>query len=126
MHHVIVPPNWTQLLKNSGKLVTTEQYDLSKAWFEGLNDPSADTILETPTYSDPVSSLQDSISRSQAATASNKGDLNESTNSVAHEGDNSTNQHAIPMLDSIPVSEGDHSLGMPDCGLTVIWTSVVS
>ena len=35
-HHMCdltVPPNWAQLVQNSSKLVTTEQYDLTKTWF---------------------------------------------------------------------------------------------
>ena len=51
VHHMLnltVPPNWAQLVKNYSELVTTEQYDLTKTWFEGQDDPTADTTLQPP------------------------------------------------------------------------------
>ena len=48
MRDLKVPPNWAQLIKNSSELLTTEQYDLTKTWFEGQDDPTADTTLQSP------------------------------------------------------------------------------
>ena len=48
MHDLTVPPNWDQLVQNSIELVTTEQYDLTKTWFEGQDDPTADNTLQPP------------------------------------------------------------------------------
>ena len=48
MRDLTVPPNWAQLVQNYSELVTTEQYDLTKTWFEGKNDPTADTTLQPP------------------------------------------------------------------------------
>ena len=61
---ITVPPNWAKLVKNSSELVTTEQYNLSKTWFGGQDDPSADTVLQTPAVLDSVSALQNTIERS--------------------------------------------------------------
>ena len=48
MRHLTVPPNWAQLVQNFSELVTTEQYDLTKTWFKGQDDPTADTTLQSP------------------------------------------------------------------------------
>ena len=45
MRDLTVPPNWAQLVQNASELVTTDQYDLTKTWFEGQYDPTADTTL---------------------------------------------------------------------------------
>ena len=42
------PPNRAQLVQNYSELVTTEQYYLTKTWFKGQDDPTSDTILQTP------------------------------------------------------------------------------
>ena len=63
MRELTFPPNWAQLVHNSSELVTTEQYDLTKTWFEGQDDPTADTTLQ-PTDNDALYNLQGTISRS--------------------------------------------------------------
>ena len=65
MRDLTVPPNWDQIVQNSSELVTTEQYDLTKTWFEGQDDPSADTTLQ-PSDDDALYNLQGTINRSQA------------------------------------------------------------
>ena len=65
MRDMIVTPNWAQLVQNSSELVTTEQYDLTKTWFKGQDDPTADTTLK-PTDNDALSNLQGINTRSQA------------------------------------------------------------
>ena len=40
MRDLTVLPNWAQLVQNSSELVTTEQYDLTKTWFERQDDPA--------------------------------------------------------------------------------------
>ena len=69
MQDLAVPPNWYQLVQNSSELVTTEQYELTKTWFEGQDDPTADTILTTPD-DDVLSNIQGTINRYQAETFS--------------------------------------------------------
>ena len=71
MRDLKVLPNWAQLVQNSSELFTTEQYDLTKTWFEGQDDPTADTTLQLPdNYA--LSNLQGTINRSQAETFSSE------------------------------------------------------
>ena len=136
MRNLTVPSNWAQLVKNSSELVTTEQFDLTKTWFEAQDDPAADTILETPADNDQLSNLENTISRSQAETFSNEGDLDSPILNTANEGDSSSpdtvneggsdqpirrmqwtaeiDQESEPPSDSATVSEGDEALGMPE------------
>ena len=72
MRNLTVPPNWYQLVQNSSELVTTEQYDLTNTWFEGQDDPTADTTLQPPD-DDALSNLQGNITRYQAETFSREG-----------------------------------------------------
>ena len=69
MRDLKVPPNWAQLVQNSSELVATEQYDLTKAWFEGQDDPTANNTLQ-PLDNDALSNLQGTITRSQDETIS--------------------------------------------------------
>ena len=85
MRDLTVPPNWAQLVHNSSELVTTEQYDLTKTWFKGHDDPTADTTLQPP-YNDALSNLQGTITRSQAETFSSQGSTVTSTNTTPSEG----------------------------------------
>ena len=64
MRHLTVPPNWSQLVQNSSELVTTEQYDPTNTWFEGQDDPTANTTLQ-PSDDDALSDVQGTITRSQ-------------------------------------------------------------
>ena len=89
MRDLTVPPNWTQLVQNSSDLVTTEQYELTKIWFEGQDDPTADTTLQQPD-NDALSNLQRTITRYQAETFSSKGATVTSTNITPSEGVNVT------------------------------------
>ena len=81
MLDLTVPPKWAQIIQNSSELVTTEQYDLTKTWFEVQDDPTADTILQTP-YDDALSNLKGTINRSQAETISSKGATVNPTNAT--------------------------------------------
>ena len=89
MRDLTVPPNWAQLVQNSSELVTTDQYDLTKTWFEGQDYPTADTILQTP-YDDALSNLQGTIYRYQAEMFSNEGATVNPTNTTPTEGVNIT------------------------------------
>ena len=81
MRNLTVPPNWAQLVKNSSELVTTDQYDLTKTWFEGQDDPTADTTLQPPD-NDALSNLQGNITRSQSEHFSSEGAIVTSTNTT--------------------------------------------
>ena len=82
MRDLKVPPNLAQLVQNSSQLVTLEPYDLTKAWFEGQDDPTADTILQ-PLDNDALSNLQGTITRSQDETFSSEGATVTSTNTTS-------------------------------------------
>ena len=79
MRNLTVPHNWAQWVKKLSELVTTEQFDLTKTWFEGQDNPSAGTILETASEASHVSNLHQAINRSQANTAPNEGDRDDAT-----------------------------------------------
>ena len=81
MLNLTVPQNWAQLVQNSSELVTTEQYDLTKTWFEGQDDPTANTTLQ-PLDNDALSNLQGTITRSQAETFSGNGTAVTSANTT--------------------------------------------
>ena len=137
MRDLTVPPNWAQLVQNSSELITTEQYDLTKTWFEGNGNPTADTILQTP-YDDALSNLQGTINRSQSETFSRDGATVNTTNTTPNEGVNITpNERVVDttyegetgsadnqgvkwdsaLNEATPatstVSEGGYALGMP-------------
>jgi hypothetical protein len=137
MRNLTVPSNWAQLVKNSSELITTEQYDLTKTWFEGQDDPSADTILQ-PTTDDAVSNLHGRINQSQANSMSNNEDAATTPNegdavTTSNEGDaiskddissteynfrnlrwtDDSDQQSQTRPDVTAVSEGDEILGMP-------------
>ena len=57
MQDMTVPPNRDQLVSNSSELDRTEQYDITKTWFEGQYDPSANTIIQTPPDDDTLSNI---------------------------------------------------------------------
>ena len=78
MRNLSVPPNWAQLVRNSSELVTTEQFDLTKTWFEAQSDITADTVLQTP-VDDLLINLHDTIERSQSQTMLNEGADDSST-----------------------------------------------
>ena len=119
MRDLTVPSNWAHLVANSRELVTTEQYDLIKTWFEGEDDPSTDTIIQPP-IDDPLSNLHNAINLSHADTMSNEGE----SDSTSNEGGSDLpafrqlrwadelDKNTAP-VDSTPVSEGDEALGMP-------------
>ena len=137
MRELTVPPNWADLVANSSELVTTEQFDLTKTWFEGQSDISADTVLEGSPDNDSLANLHNTIESSQAATMSNEGDMTDPPNSNTNEGDmispaTTSNEggSSLPVLrrlrwadelekapstlsDPTLVSEGDNDLGMP-------------
>jgi len=79
MRNLTVPSNWDQLVKNSSELVTTEQFDLTKTWFEGQDDPTAGTIQETTTETTPLSNLHQAIICSAAEADANEGGRNDAT-----------------------------------------------
>ena len=87
MQYMKVPPKWAQLVQNSSELVTTEQYDLTKTWFEGKDDPTSDTTLQ-PSDDDVLSNIQGTINISQAETFSSKGETVNPTNTTPNEGVN--------------------------------------
>ena len=90
VHHMLdltVPPNWAQLVQNSSELVTTEQYELTKTYFEGQDDPTAGTILQTPD-DDALSNLRGTIDRSQSETFSSEGATVNPNNTTPNEGVN--------------------------------------
>ena len=87
MRDLKVPPNWAQLVQNSSELVTTEQYDLTKTWFEGQDDPIADTTLQS-LDNDALLNLKVTINRSKSETFLSKGATVTSTNTTSSEGVN--------------------------------------
>ena len=89
MRDLTVPPNWAQLVQNYSELVTTEQYHLTKMWFEGQDDPTANTTLQSPD-NDALSNLQGTITISQAETFSSEGATVTLTNTTPSEGVNIT------------------------------------
>ena len=89
MQDLTVPSNQDQLVQNFSELVTTEQYDLTKTWFEVQDDPISDTTLQPPD-DDSLSNLQGTINRSQAETFSSEGATVTSTNTTPNEGVNIT------------------------------------
>ena len=117
MRDLTVPPNWAQLVQNSNELVTTEQYDLTKTWFEGQDDPTADTTLQPPD-NDTLSNIQGNITRSQAETFSREGATFTSTNTTPSEVVNITPNEGVvdPTYKGETVSEED-----PE----VTWDSVI-
>ena len=83
MRDLTVPPNSDQLVQNSSELVTTEQYELTKTWFEGHDYPTADTTLQPPPPDDDaLSNLQGTITISQAETFPSEGATVTSTNTT--------------------------------------------
>ena len=72
MSNLTVPPNWAQLVQNSSELVTTEQYNLTKTWFEGQDNPTSNTTLQS-LDNEALSNFQGTITRSQAETFSIEG-----------------------------------------------------
>ena len=130
MRNLTVPSNWEQLVKHSRELVTTEQFDLTKTWFEGENDITADTMLQQPNESGSMANLQDNIDRSQAetvpyeaGTTANEGDTEDLNNTAANEGGSEESARVnwsdegegqTSTQDSSTVSEGDDRLSMPE------------
>ena len=57
------------------ELLTTEQIDLTKTWFEGQDDITVDTVSQIPsnTTNNPLSNLHEIIEKPQAGTTSNEG-----------------------------------------------------
>jgi len=119
MRNLTVPPNWEQLVQHSRELVTTEQFDLTKTWFEGENDITVDTILQPLNENDSFANLQETIDRSQADTVPHE------AGTMANEGDPNTlsfknhrwldeveQQTVLP--DTTTVSKGDDKLRMPE------------
>ena len=93
-----VPPNWAKLVRDSSELVTDQEYDLTRTWFEGVQDPSADT--ETEDISEDISNNNQNRSTQTALPQTATGS-------------NSTDSEGGPETDSTPVSEGDEELRMP-------------
>ena len=94
MRDLTVPPNWAQLVQNYSELVTTEQYDLTKTWFEGQYDPTADTTLQLPD-DDALSNLQVAINIYKAETFSSEGATFNPTNTTKNEGVNITPNEGV-------------------------------
>ena len=85
MQDLTVPPNWDQLVQNSSELVTTEQYDLTKKWFQGQDDPISNSKRQL--LDDGILyNLQGAINRSQAETFSSKTATVNPTNTTPNEG----------------------------------------
>ena len=70
-----VPPNRDKLVKNSSELVTTEKIDLTKTWFEGQYDITADTVSQilSNNINDPLSYLHGINEKLQDYTTPNEG-----------------------------------------------------
>ena len=94
MQNLTVPINWDQLVQNSSELFTTEQYNLTKTWFEGQDDPTADTTLQ-PLDDDALSNLEGTINISQAETFSSEGAPVNPTNTTPNEGVNITPNEGV-------------------------------
>ena len=92
-----VPPNWESLVRNSSELVTDKDYDLSRTWFDGEQDPSDDSAPTNATNLDDAHPTNEAQSRSTSSEGA-------SEVSLSNEGG------SAPIPDSIPVSEGDDEL----------------
>eukprot|EP00804_Cyclotella_cryptica_P006358 CCRYP_010171-RA/>CCRYP_010171-RA protein AED:0.34 eAED:0.25 QI:0/0/0/1/0/0/2/0/539 len=92
-----IPPNWEQLVRNLSELVTDENYDLSRTWFDGINDPSDDSA---PTNS----SSSDNTLEAQSCSIPSKG---------VHKASPLHERGPGPYPDSTSVSERDNKLKMP-------------
>ena len=117
MRDLTVPQNWAQLVQNSSELVTIEQYDRTKTWFEGQDDTTADTTLQPPD-NDALSNIQGTIIRSQDETFSSKGATVTSTNTTPSKGVNVTPNKGV--VD--PTYEGET---VSSENLEVKWDSVI-
>ena len=117
MRDLTVPPNWAQLVQNSSELVTTEQYDLTKTWFEGQDDPTADTILQLPD-DDALSNIQGTINRSQSETFSSEVATVNPTNTTPNEGVNITPNEGV-------VDKAYEGETVPADNPVVTWDSVI-
>ena len=114
MRNGTIPSNWEDLVRNSTVLETDKDYDLTRTWFNGDRDESANEDSSPGT--DSVSSNPSQI-RQQIIS------LHDSDN----QGASPANEGASPILGSLPipspnegappdpspVSEGDDSLRMP-------------
>ena len=80
MREGTVPPHWAELVRNSSEIATDESFDLSKIWFEGVEDPSELSTIELPL----VSQTQDL----DTGDTANEGDA------IANEGESLNNEPA--------------------------------
>ena len=113
-----IPPNWEQLVKNSSELVTDQDYDLSRTWFDGEKDPS-DEPDEPATDPQQETDVESSSHQNQSSNSSNSPEIASSTaqsDRLPSEGASDSNsfQDGSPnQTDSTSVSEGDEELRMP-------------
>lgn len=90
-----VPPNWAELVRNSAEKTTTEHYDLTKTWFSGESDETADKILQSSSSPAPEG----------AAPLANEGDSSSSVDgrpqpSQDHEGDDASSMPPMINLET--------------------------
>ena len=104
MREGTVPPHWAELVRNSSKVATDENFDLSKTWFEGTEDPS-----ETPTLDLPlISQSQDSdtgVTANEGAATANEGDTSSAPTASINEGANLN--IAAPSLAEVATNPND-------------------
>ncbi len=87
MRDQVVPPHWAELVRNSAELATHEDFDLTKTWFEGLDDPgeSPPDLLPQPTPILANEGASNDIPANEGDEPSlvSKGDLNVPTTSTS-------------------------------------------
>ncbi len=66
-----VPPNWADLVKHSSERTTSEFIDLTKTWFVGQPDITADEMIDTSNHTAPEG--DDSSPLKGASSTSNEG-----------------------------------------------------
>jgi len=106
-----IPSNWEQLVANSSHLSTTEDYDLTRTWFNGANDPTADTHHNADEeLAIPLTDPQTADSNATSHRHSERDAATDESSSVAKTSENEGDPLYNPA--STPVSEGD-DLKMP-------------
>ena len=117
-----VPPNWAQLIKNSSELVTEENYNLSRTWFQGIEDPAETGATSSPATEPSTDQSANSVGGNSNAilpSQANNSPSFSTTGSSVNEGGPNKRQRTLnegdqaSQMDSPSVYEGDETLRMP-------------
>eukprot|EP00956_Cyclotella_meneghiniana_P037460 scaffold139228_cov59-Cyclotella_meneghiniana.AAC.1 len=126
-----IPSNWEHLVRNSKELVTHEDYDLTRTWFDGLPTEPSGVPEATEPASRPLGTSDNNTSRGQSDNhAGNPMDFPEDSSDLPIDITDVNSPPDVPLVDtrtscvneggispspadSSPVSEGDDELRMP-------------